>query len=214
MKLVKLAVVALLTVVTSTAQNADKAKKLLDEVTTKAKSYKNITIDFSYSLQNIKENIKQDSKGKVVMQGNMYNLNFMNVTKIFDGKKIYTISPDDEEITISKLEDSDEKAVTPNKLLSFFQTGYKYSWDIQQKIKGKTIQLIKLIPTDAKSTQKELLVGIDTKTKQLYNVLEIGKNGTRTTLTVLSYKTNQKISATTFVFNKAKYPNYFINNID
>jgi len=124
MKLVKLAVVALLTVVTSTAQNADKAKKLLDEVTTKAKSYKNITIDFSYSLQNIKENIKQDSKGKVVMQGNMYNLNFMNVTKIFDGKKLYTISPDDEEITISKLEDSDEKAVTPNKLLSFFQTGY------------------------------------------------------------------------------------------
>ena len=124
MKKIKLVVVALVSFLTVTAQNADKAKKLLDEVTTKAKSYKNITIDFSYSLQNIKENIKQDSKGKVVMQGNMYNLNFMNVTKIFDGKKLYTISPDDEEITISKLEDSDEKAVTPNKLLSFFQTGY------------------------------------------------------------------------------------------
>ncbi len=214
MKILKFVFFILLNISIVSAQNADKAKKLLDEVTNKAKSYKNISIDFSYSLQNLKENIKQDSKGKVVMQGNMYNLNFMNVTKIFDSKKLYTISPSDEEVTISKLEDSDEKAVTPNKLLSFFQKGYKYSWDIQQKVKGKTLQLIKLIPTDAKSTQKEILVGIDTKTKQLYNVLEIGKNGTRTTLTVLTYKTNQKLLPTTFVFNKTKYSNYFINNID
>ena len=35
---------------------------------------------------------------------NMY-LNFMGVTKIYDGKKIYTIVPEDEEIIISKVDE-------------------------------------------------------------------------------------------------------------
>ena len=64
-----------------------KAKALLDEVTAKIKSYNNIVIDFKYSLTNAKENINQDSKGNVTLQGNKYVLNFMGVTKIYDGKK-------------------------------------------------------------------------------------------------------------------------------
>ena len=34
------------------SQDADKAKALLDEVSTKVKSYNNISIDFKYALQN------------------------------------------------------------------------------------------------------------------------------------------------------------------
>ena len=54
-----------------------KAKDLLDEVTAKVKSYENIAIDFKYSLQNTKENINQDSKGNVVLKGNLYYLNLV-----------------------------------------------------------------------------------------------------------------------------------------
>ncbi|HEX9152748.1 MAG TPA: outer membrane lipoprotein carrier protein LolA, partial [Flavobacterium sp.] len=82
-----------------------KAKDLLDQVTAKVRSYNNIVIDFKYSLNNAKENINQDSKGNVTMKGNQFVLNFMGVTKIFDGKKSYTIVPEDEEITISKVSD-------------------------------------------------------------------------------------------------------------
>ena len=119
-----------------------KAKTLLSEVTSKIKSFNNITIDFKYSLNNSKENINQESKGNVVLQGNKYVLNFMGVTKIFDGKKTYTIVPEDEEITISNMNDSDEKAITPNKMLTFFNNGYKFTWDILQNSKGRKIQYI------------------------------------------------------------------------
>ena len=75
------------------AQDAKKAKELLDEVSAKVKSYNNIVIDFKYSLHNPKENINQESKGNVALDGNLYNLNFMGVTKIFDGKKsVYNCS--------------------------------------------------------------------------------------------------------------------------
>ena len=191
-----------------------RAKNLLDQVTAKVKSYNTIIIDFKYSLNNAKENINQDSKGNVTMKGNQYVLNFMGVTKIFDGTKTYTIVPEDEEITISKVNEKDDSAITPSKMLTFFNSGYRYSMDILQDIKGRKIQYIKLIPTNAKDQRKEVLLGIDVQTKHIYNLIETGKKGTKTTLTVNSFKTNQQLSKNQFTFTQSKYPNYYINKLD
>ncbi|MBK9224988.1 MAG: outer membrane lipoprotein carrier protein LolA [Flavobacterium sp.] len=204
-----------LLVFSSFAQAQDKkAKDLLDQVTAKIKTYDNIVIDFKYTLNNSRENINQESKGNVVMKGNLYTLNLMGVTKLFDGKKTYTINPEDEEITISKYNEKDDNAVTPNKLLTFFNSGYKFNWDILQDIKGRKIQYIKLTPTNPKDPRKEILLGIDNQTKNIYNLIEIGKNGTKTTLTVNSFKTNQPLSKNQFTFETSKYPKYYINKLD
>lgn len=209
-----LAVVLVVTLGFSVQAQDKKAKALLDQVTAKIKSFDNIVIDFKYTLTNAKENINQESKGNVTLQGNKYVLNFMGVTKIFDGKKTYTIVPEDEEITISSVNESDDKAITPNKMLTFFNSGYKYTWDIQQNINGRKIQIIKLVPNNTKDQRKEILLGIDTQTKTIYNLIEIGKNGTRTTLTVNSFKTNQPLSKNQFTFVASKYPKYMINKLD
>jgi len=192
----------------------NKAKDLLSKVTSIIKSYDNIVIDFKYSLNNAKEKINQDSKGNVAMKGNQYVLNFMGVTKIFDGKKTYTIVPEDEEVTISTVKENDNSAITPNKMLTFFNSGYKYSMDKIEDIKGRKIQYVKLIPTNTKDQRKEILLGIDVQTKHIYNLIETGKNGTKTTLTVNSFKTNQPLSKNQFTFVASKYPNYYINKID
>ncbi|GEP50745.1 membrane protein [Flavobacterium noncentrifugens] len=191
-----------------------KAKELLDQVTAKVKSYDNIVIDFKYTLNNAKENINQESKGNVTLQGNMYVLNLMGVTKIFDGKKTYTINPEDEEVSVTKFNEKDENAITPSKMLTFFNSGYKFAWDIVQNVKGRKIQYIKLIPISSKDQRKEILLGIDSQTKNIYNLIEIGKNGTKTTLTVNSFKTNQPLSKNQFTFTESKYPNYIINKLD
>lgn len=191
-----------------------KAKDLLDQVTSIVKSYDNIVIDFKYTLHNAKENINQDSKGNVTMKGNQYVLNFMGATKIFDGKKTYTIVPEDEEVTISSVNEKEDSAITPSKMLTFFNSGYKYSMDIVQDIKGRKIQYIKLVPTNAKDGRKEILLGIDVQTKHIYNLIETGKKGTKTTLTVNSFKTNQPLSKNQFTFVASKYPNYYINKLD
>lgn len=210
-----LSVVFLLFIGLSTqAQDAKKAKDLLDEVSAKVKSYTNIVIDFKYSISNPAEKINQESNGNVALDGNLYHLNFMGITKIFDGKKVYTIVPEDEEVTIENFDASDDKAITPNKMLTFFNTGYRFAWDITQNVKGRQIQYIKLVPNSAKDSRKEILVGIDTQTKHIYNVIEVGKNGSKTTLTVNSFKTNQPLSKNHFTFTKSKYPNYYINKLD
>jgi hypothetical protein len=77
----------LITFIISLAFRHNKTKgksPFLDQVT-QSRNYKNIVIDFKYSLSN--ENINQDSKGNVTMKNNQYVLNFMGITKIFDGRK-------------------------------------------------------------------------------------------------------------------------------
>lgn len=196
------------------AQNADKAKKLLDDVSAKIKGYKNIVIDFKYQLSNPKKNLNQESKGNVAIQGNKYLLNFMGVTRLCDGKKVYNIVPEDEEITISKYDPNDEEGLTPSHMFTFFKSGYKYAWDIEQPVNGRKIQYVKLTPTDAKSGVKEILIGIDSQTKHIYNLIQTDKDGTKTTFTINSFKTNQPLSKNHFTFNESKYTNYYINRID
>lgn len=207
-------VFALLMTFTGFSQESAKAKALLNDVSAKVKSYKNISIEFKYVLKNVSENINQETRGNVIIEGEKYVLNILGVTRIFDGKKLYTISPEDEEVTISKDNTDDENTITPSKMLSFYNEGYNYAMDIVQNIDGRKIQIVKLTPMDSNSEIKHVLLGIDAKTKHIYNLIEVGKNDTRTTLTVKSFKTNEPISKTLFTFDKNKYKGYYINNLD
>ena len=60
---------------TAFAQN--NAETLLNEVSKKAKTYENISIDFKYELNNPSENIKQETKGDVTIQNDKYVLNVL-----------------------------------------------------------------------------------------------------------------------------------------
>ncbi|OIQ30516.1 MAG: hypothetical protein BM564_03330 [Bacteroidetes bacterium MedPE-SWsnd-G2] len=212
----KLVLVALLFSVGlgSFAQENQDAQALLNDVSEKIKTYENISLEFKYTLKNESENINQETRGFVVIQGDNYHLNVLGITRIYDGKTLYTISPEDEEVTISSDNSDEEGTITPSKMLSFYKEGYTYKMDIKQNVQGRTIQYVKLTPIDSDSEIKQVLLGIDATTKNIYNLIEIGQNGTQTKLTVNSFKTNEPISKTLFTFDQAKYSDYFINKID
>ena len=195
-------------------QDAQKAKKLLDEVSAKVKSYENVSIEFRYTVKNLQQNISQDSRGNVTISGDKYISNFLGTTEMFDGKKKYTIIPEDEEITIETYDPKKENAFSPSKMLTFYTKGYKYEWDNLLLLKGKKVQFVKLKPTDAKSEVKEILLGIDNVTKNIYQLIQISKDGTRSELSIISFKTNQTLSENHFIFAESKYPNYYINRLD
>ena len=190
------------------------AQQLLDEVSAKVKSYDSMTLEFKYVLENTEENIRQETRGDVTLQNDKYVLNILGITRIYDGKSLVTISPEDEEVTISSNNTTDENTITPSKLLSFYKEGYTYNMDINQNIMGRKIQYIKLIPIDSDSEIKYVLLGIDSSTKHVYNLIEIGSNDTKTTLTINSFKTNQPLSKTFFEFDAKKHSDYYINQLD
>ena len=197
------------------AQNRDPdAQTLLNEMSAKVNEYDNIVLEFKYALDNSEENIHQDTRGDITLVGDNYVLNILGITRIFDGEKLITISPEDEEVTISKQNTTEENTITPSQLLTFYEEGYNYKMDIIQNVRGRKIQYIKLNPIDSNSEISYVLLGIDTNTKHVYNLIEIGSNGTKTTLTINAFKTNQPLSETLFTFDAAKYSDYYINNLD
>ena len=208
-------IIIVLTVILSTAfanaQNSDKAKALLDEVYNKVQGYDNIFVDFKFDLKNAEAGINQETRGDVTLAGNKYMFNYLGSQQIFDGNKVYTIVPENEEVTIEDKSD-DENAMTPSKMLTFYKEGHNYAWDILQNIQRRKIQYVKLTPIDSDTEIKSRLLGIDMGTKHIYKLIETGKNGTKTTITVNSFKTDQDLSKTLFTFDEAKYKDegYFI----
>lgn len=187
------------------AQSSSKAKQLLDEVYTKVTSYQNIYIDFKNELNNKAANVQQTTKGNVTISGEKYVFNYLGTTKIFDGHKIYTVIPENEEVTIESKNAEDENTITPSKMLTFYKTGYNYQWKDAKTINGRTIQFIQLIPIASDSDIESLLLGIDVQTKHIYNLVQTSDSQTTTTLTVSNMKTNQTLPKSTFSFNKEKY---------
>src|SRR5690606_26520462 len=183
----------------------NKGKTLLNEVSQKVKSYQNISIDFKYVLENTAEQTKQETRGDVILEGEKYKLNILGITRLFDGKKLYSINPEDEEVTISSQTDDSGYDITPSKMLSFYENGYNYALDIEQNVQGRKIQYVKLTPTESNSEINYILLGVDAQTKHIYTLIQIGKNGTKTTLTVNSFKTNEPLSKTLFTFDATKY---------
>ena len=108
----------------------------------------------------------------------------MGIQQIYDGYKTYTIIPENEEINIETGDGNSDLIIKPTNLLTFYTNGYGYEWDIKQNVKGRTIQYIKLLPIEENSDVKYLLIGVDINNLNLFKIIEIGKNGTYTTLKI------------------------------
>lgn len=195
------------------AQNDAEAGKWLDEASETMSRYENISVDFDYVLDNRAEDVTQELSGSVLLQGEMYVVNLFGSTQIYDGNNTYTIIPENEEVNISDADVNDESTFTPSKFYSFYKSGYSYALGDIKQVNGKKVQYIKLTPIDSNSEISEILVGIDTKTNHIYQIIEIGMNQTRTILTANNIKTNQPIEGSVFVFDEKKYEelNYMIN---
>ena len=200
------------------SQDNSDAELLLNKVSESIKSYQNIYINYAYTLQNIEEDINQTNKGSFVTEDEKWRFEMLGVTRIFDGNKLYSISPDDEEVTISSQDPEDETTITPNKMLYFYEDGYYFEMD-KNKFVGngqyrKKIQYVKLVPQDSEAEIKFILLGIDTEFNQIYEVIETGKNETVTTISIVDFEFNLPLDKNLFIFEKDKYQDYYMNVLD
>ena len=198
-------------------ENSD-AELLLNKVSENIKSYENIYINYAYTLQNLEEDINQTNNGSFVTENDSWRFEMLGVTRIFDGEKLYSISPDDEEVTISSQDPEDETTITPNQMLYFYEDGYYFEMDESRLIGNgkfrKKIQYVKLIPKDSDAEIKYILLGIDTEFNQIYEVIETGKNETVTTISIVDFEFNLPLDANLFVFDEDKYKDYYMNILD
>ena len=202
----------------SYSQVSTDAQKLLNKVSENIKSYDNIYINYAYTLNNLEEDINYTNRGSFITENDNWRFEMLGITRIFDGDRLYTISPDDEEVTISSQNPEDETTITPNKMLYFYEEGYYFEMGNVKYIGNanfrKKIQYVKLIPMDSDADIKYIDLGIDTEFNQIYEVVETGKNETITTISIIDFEFNVSLNEKLFVFDSAKYEGYYMNILD
>ena len=223
MKKINIILIILLNTMVGFSQNDPEAEKLLDKVSETIKAYESMYININHNLSNEEEEINQTNKVSFVKKGDKYNVKWNNITFIYNGKKLYTINPDDEEVTVSSEDLDEESTITPNKILTFFEEGYEFKMDITQDVTvvdyyeqrvRKLLQYVKLVPIDSDSEIEYILLAIEKKNNRIYKSIERGKNGTITTYTITSFEVDLPLNDDLFFFNKKDYKDYYINNID
>lgn len=182
------------------------AKKILDAVTAKFKSYNTVKAVFQLQIENSAGKVQGTKKGIAYMKGNQYKLE-LNDQEIFcNGKNIWTYDKGSNEVQLSKFDPS-ANSFTPQKIFaSFYDKDFLYKLNGEKKEAGKTLQEIELTPTDKSKAFFKILAYVDKVTKNIFSTRVFEKNGNRYIYSVTTLTPNAKIADDTFVFDAKKYP--------
>ncbi len=193
--------------IASTAQNAEKAKEILDKVSEKTKSYSTIIADFSFSMENLQEEISETNEGKILIKGDKYKVSLMGVDTYYDGSVIYTHLVEAEEVNISEPDPEDEETLNPATIFTIYEKGFKYKYIGEGSENGKEFYEIDLYPENRDKPYSRIKLRILKDDMTLYTLRQVGKDGNIYTVVVESMKTNIPLDDSTFTFDTNANPN-------
>jgi outer membrane lipoprotein carrier protein len=182
------------------------AKKVLDAVSAKYKSYKSLKGNFALEIKDAAGKVQGKKTGTVSMKGTKYRVS-INGQEIFcDGKNVWTYDKGANEVQIAQFDNS-SASITPQKLFTnFYDKDFLYKLNGEKTTGGKTIQEIELTPTDKSKPFFKVLLSIDKASKMITNTQIFEKSGNRYAYSMSNVVTNSNITDDTFVFDTKKYP--------
>ena len=182
------------------------AKKILDAVSAKFKSFKTVNSTFTYKVENAAGKALSTKKGTVTMKGTKYRISFSGQEVFCDGKTVWSYDKAANEVTISNL-DASGGTITPQKLFTdFYDKDFTYFLKGEKKEAGKTLQEIEMTPTDKNKPFSKVNVLVDKTAKTIYSTRVTEKTGSKYSYTVNTLKSNATVPDTQFNFDKKKYP--------
>ena len=208
MKIISLFLGLVITVLSGFSQSNDPAaKKVLDGVSKKFKSYNAVQSNFTLQIEDGNGKVQGTKKGTVYMKGQKYRVNITGQEIYSDGKNVWTYDEGANEVTITQL-DASGSGISPQKLFtSFYDKDFLYKLNGEKKIGGKTMQEIEMTPVDKTKAFHKVYLLVDKKSQSIYSTRVLEKNGNKYSYTVNSLNGKAAISDDMFTFNKAKYPN-------
>jgi len=197
--------IALLLSNTLSAQkkNVD-VNKIMQDVSTKAKTFKNLKYDFSYRMVDKAHDIDNDIKGSIVMQGDMYNLHIMGRNVVSDGKTQWSNDPDAEEIQITSASES-ANSFSFLKIITSVNKDYTPKYIKTVKNAGRMLYIVDMTPKTGKSYYKVRLK-IDKVDSFIKEAIIYEKDGVEYYFTVEKFATNLDLKDGYFIINPSDYP--------
>jgi outer membrane lipoprotein-sorting protein len=187
-------------------KNDPDAKKTLDAVSAKFRTYKTVTAKFNLKIENSAGRTLGSKSGTVNMKGTKYRVSITGQEIYSDGNTTWTYDKSSNEVQVGKF-DASSNTITPQKMFTnFYDRDFLYKINPDVKVGGKTLQEIELTPIDKSKTFFKVLVDVDRATQQIKQTKIFEKNGNRYTYSIISMTTNTNLPDQLFVFDAKKYP--------
>lgn len=183
-------------------QSDPDAKKILDAVSAKFKGFKSVQSKFTLKIENSGGKSLGSKAGTVSMKGTKYRISVTGQEIFCDGSNVWTLDKAAKEVTISKL-DGSNNTITPQKLFTNF-----YDKDFLYKLnsEAKGIQEIELTPIDKSKPFFKVLVYVNKASQTIASTKVFEKAGNKYTYSVSGMNTSSVVPDATFVFDQTKYP--------
>ncbi len=211
-KLITSFALLLMSIVTIYAQpkgmgnNDPEAKKILDAVSAKFKTFKGIQAKFSLNIENAAGKSLGTKTGIVYMKGNKYRVTITGQEIFCDGSNISTYDKSTNEVTITKIDPS-ANSLTPQKIFTnFYDKDYLYKLNGEKAAAGKKIQEIELAPIDKSKPFFKVLVYVTKATQTISSTKVYEKTGNKYTYSVTNMNTASPVNDTQFIFDAKKFP--------
>jgi outer membrane lipoprotein-sorting protein len=193
--------IVFLSVVSAKAQNDPNAKKVLDLVSAKVKSFTTITANFSINSVSSKGKNNGVKSGVISIKGAKYVLAQGKMQVISDGVKTYNFDGA-KTITVTSLEESGQ-SLSPQKILSG-----DYAKDFVCKLIGNKAgqSEIEMKPIDPRKNFSKVNVFVNNAKSMITKAVILDKSNNTLIVSFSNLVSNKVLDNALFVFNKAKYP--------
>ena len=200
-------IISVITISTFAQGNSDpEAKKILDGVSAKFKTFKAVQASFVLKNENAQGASLGTKKGTVYMKGNKYRVIIDGQDIVCDATNIWTFDKAANEVTITKLDPS-SGSITPQKLFTnFYDKDFLYKLNGEKRVSSRLVQEIEMTPVDKTKQFHKVYLQIDKNNKTIYSTKIMDKSGNVYTYTVNTLNGKANVSDAMFVFDKSKYP--------
>jgi outer membrane lipoprotein-sorting protein len=188
------------------ASNDPDAKKVLDAVSAKFKTFKSVKAGFTYKVENAAGKVLSTKTGSILMKGTKYKVVFGEQQIFCDGVTVWSYDKSSNEVTVSSL-DASGGTITPQKLFTnFYDNDFLYKMNGEKKVGAKVLQEIEMTPTDKTKPFHKVYVMVDKTAQTLFSTKVLENTGNKYTYTVSNMSTNAAMADNQFVFDKTKFP--------
>jgi outer membrane lipoprotein carrier protein len=194
--------------ITFSQQNDPAAKKVLDGVSAKFKTFKSVQVAFTLRQEDNKGGLLGTKKGTVSLKGSRYRVSIAGTgQEIYcDGTNIWTYDKSANEVTITKPDPSASTISMQKLFTSFYDKDFLYKLNGDKTVNKKALQEIEMTPTDKNKPFHKVYVLVDKQNKTIYSTRILDKSGNVMAYTVNTMNGSANLPDNLFVFDKSKYP--------
>src|SRR6188768_4213783 len=178
---------------TAQATNDPDAKKVLDGVSAKFKTYKTVKSTFTFKTESSAGKTLSSKNGTVWIKGAKYKVTIVGQEIFCDGINVWNYDKSSNEVTITKFDNS-SSGLTPQKMVTnFYDKDFLYKLNGEKKQGTVTLQEIEMTPVDKSKPFHKVMVYVNKSTQTIASTKVLEKSGNKYTYTVSSLNTNATI---------------------